>query len=111
MHHWETTDYGFRWKAIFAALYTNLKRVRFFEKKDTCSLTKEQFANGCALFVFDLAPTCCGLNLIDPVQSGKLEIDLVFAQATPEKFKAIIYSEYEDVFSINHLQRVTKSYA
>ena len=87
-----------------------LKSLGFFGKKDTCSISKEQFANGSTIFVFDIAPTLSTLNLIDPIQSGRIELDLVFAQATPEKFKAVIYSEYEDVFSINHLQRITKSY-
>ena len=87
-----------------------MRSLGFFGKKDGCSLSKEEFINGCSLFAIDLAPTSCGLNLIDPVQTGILTIDLHFSTPTPEKFKTIIYMEFESHFSINSSNRVIKLY-
>jgi hypothetical protein len=42
---------------------------------------------------------------------GNVEADIIFADPTPEKCKAICFSEYEDKFQLNSNQRVVKVYS
>jgi hypothetical protein len=99
-------------KNTFLQPYSQLlKSLNKFEDMNGSGLTKDVFAQGSSIFGFELAPTCTNLNLIDPVKVGNLEADLIFADPTPEKIKILVYSEYEDTFQLNSLQRVIKVYS
>ena len=99
-------------KNTFLQAYSQLlKSLNKFEDMHGCGLTKDVFSKGSSIFGYELSPTCTNLNLIDPVRVGNLEADLIFADTTPEKLKILIFSEYEDKFQLNSMQRVIKVYS
>ena len=57
-----------------------------------------------------LAATCNGLNYVDKIRQGNMEIEIVFDGDTNEKTKFIIINIYDSRISINSLMRIDKNY-
>ena len=73
-------------------------------------MTPEGYLNGTTVYGFHLAPTCNGLNYVDKIRQGNMEIEIVFDGDTNEKTKFIIINIYDSRISINSLMRIDKNY-
>jgi hypothetical protein len=103
-----TMDYG---GGYFSEAYHQfVKSLGFLDNLDPCSITPNNYLNGTTVYGFDLAPTCNGLNYVDQIRQGNMEIEIVFDGDTTEKTKFIIISIYDSRISINSLMRIDKNY-
>ena len=92
------------------AYHQSLKAFGFWNNMETCSLLPEDFFNGTMIYGFDLAPTANGLNYVDQIRQGNMEMEIVFDGDTDEKTKFIIVNIYDSKISINNLMRIEKNY-
>ena len=87
-----------------------LKSFGFWDSLEGSSTTPEDFLNGTTVYGFDLAPTCNGLNYVDQIRQGNMEMEIVFDRDTDEKTKFIVINVYDSKISINNLMRINKNY-
>ena len=103
-----TMDYA--GESFSEAYHQFLKSFGFWDKLEPCSTTPEAYSNGSTLYGFELGPTCNGLNYVDQIRQGNMEIEIVFDGDTSEKTKFIVINIYDSRISINSLMRIDKNY-
>ena len=103
-----TMDYG---RGNFSeAYYQFLESLGFWDGLEGCSTTPEAFSSGTTIYGFDLSTTCDGLNFVDQIRQGNMEIDVLFDGDTDQKTKFVVLNIYESQISINNMMRVEKNY-
>ena len=93
------------------AYYQFLKSFGFWNNLEDCSTTPEAFSSGTTIYGFDLSPTCNGLNYVDQIRQGNMEIDILFDRDTDQKTKFMVLNIYDSQISINSLLRIDKNYS
>lgn len=95
----------------FLSGYWNLQNsLGFVNKNDGCDITLNEFDNGYFLLVFDLTPTLCNGMYMDPLETGIVDIELKFGTALPETVTVVIYSQYENMISINNARKAVANF-
>ena len=95
----------------FLLAYWNLQNaLGYVNKNDGCAITKAEFDNGYFLLVFDLTPTLCNGMYMDPLETGIVDIELKFGTALPETVTVVIYSQYENMISINNARKAVSNF-
>jgi hypothetical protein len=74
------------------------------------SISYSDYANGYAIFAFDLTPDMCTGNHFNLVKSGNLRISLNFSSETTSNINCIIYMEHENILEINKSRQVVFDY-
>ena len=92
------------------AYHQFLKSFGFWDNLEACSTTPEAFSGGTSIYGFDLSTTCNGLNYVDQIQQGNMEIDVLFDGDTDQKTKFIVLNIYDSQISINSMMRIEKNY-
>jgi len=87
-----------------------LKSFGFWDNLEPCSLMPDDFLHGTTVYGFDLGPTCNGLNYVDQIRQGNMEMEIVFDGDTDQKTKFFILNIYDSQLSINSLLRINKNY-
>ncbi len=96
---------------VFAQAYWNTnKAFGYTFKDDGCDITRNEFDKGYVLLCFDLSATLCGGEYSDPVQTGNLDIEMIFSAALPETVNVILYMEFNNTIAINNARRVIKNF-
>ena len=65
------------------------------------ALSREDFANGYAIYAFDLSPDSCNGNHFNLVKSGNLRLQFIFDSALQAAINCVVYMEYENMIEIN----------
>ena len=79
-------------------------------RDDGYNISRNQFDGGYFLLAFDLTPTLCNGAYADPTQTGKVDIELKFAQELPETISVIVYCQYSNKIIINKGRKVTTDF-
>ena len=69
-------------------------------------ITRSDYANGYALFAFDLTPDVCNGDHFNLVKNGNLRISLVFDGHLGSNINCIVYMEYENIIEINKSRNI-----
>ena len=74
-------------------------------------ISRYQYKNGCALFVFDLTPQIdsseCGFELI---KHGNIRVEIHFAGATTRTLSCIVFAEHDNLLEIDNNRSVGFDY-
>lgn len=80
-----------------------------FANKGIC-INRNDFANGFAIFVFDLTPDQnCG-HCLSPPRTGTVRLELKFAAATTQTIDAVLHASYDAINYIDKYLNVTTTY-
>ena len=76
-------------------------------KDDGCFIDRGDYKSGYTLFAYDLTPTFCDGQYVDPEKSGDLGVELIFKEALAEAVTVCMYFEYNSMITINAARQVT----
>jgi ribonucleoside-diphosphate reductase beta chain len=75
-------------------------------------ITKEKFVNGSMILAFDLSPDCDDGGHWELIKQGTTSLHLTFDEAIPAGgVEAIVYSEYDNMLSIDRNRQPSFDYA
>ena len=95
----------------FLSAYWGLQNaLGYVYKNDSCSITKSEYDNGYFLLTFDLTATLCNGTYMDPVETGIVDIELKFGAALPETVTVVVYSQYENMITINNARKAVGNF-
>ena len=69
-------------------------------------ISRTDYKNGYALYAFDLSPSQCTDQFIDPAKRGKLTLELQFAKPIPKTLTLCVYLQFEASIIINEVREV-----
>ena len=73
-------------------------------RDEGCLVSREEYKGGYTFFAFDISPSQCGDDFVDPAQHGTLSLKLVFAEKTKEALTICVYLQFEnDKIVLNEL--------
>ena len=67
----------------------------------------DDFAKGFAMFAFDLSPSLCDGQYIDPPCNGDVSLALTFMKNIAEPLTLCVYLQYDSKIVINTAKEVT----
>ena len=75
-------------------------------------ISRNDFANGYALFVTDITPNMCGSSdHFNAVQCGNLTVDIRFTTAPPAAVSLVCYGEFKNTIRIDSEKNVIYDYS
>ena len=74
-------------------------------------VSREDYANGYALYAFDLTPDLAEEGHFNLVREGSLRVDIKFGTALPETINIISYAEFENVVEIDRNKNILFDYS
>lgn len=69
-------------------------------------VTREDFANGHALYAFDLSPDLCDGPHLNLQQQGNLRLEIKFSQGLESTVCVLIYAEFENIIEITKSRHI-----
>ena len=70
-------------------------------------INRDDYKEGYTLFAYNLTPTLCGGQYVDPEKSGDLAVELLFKAALTEAVTVCMYFEYNSMITINAARQET----
>ena len=64
-------------------------------------INRTEFANGYALYAFDLSPDLTDDQKFDQLRTGSVRLQLRFANSLPVPVTLIVYAEYQNMIEID----------
>lgn len=77
-----------------------------FHRDSGIYLTRDEFAKGHTLYVFDLSPDLCDGPHLNLQHQGNLRVEIKFSQALTSTISVFIYAEFENVIEITKSRHV-----
>ena len=75
-------------------------------------ISRDEFANGNAIFAFDLTADMCGSSPhFNTVQRGNLAVDIKFSVAPTTAVSLVCYGEFENLIQIDAERNVVYDYS
>lgn len=74
-------------------------------------IQRKDFANGYALYVFDLTADLSEGSHQDPIKHGSLRMECHFTKALPCTVNVVVYSEYENIIQIDRARNIITDFA
>lgn len=100
-------------KGLFIRAYHTLfSGTGIHYQDDGNNITPFDFANGVALYAFDLTPdlSASETNHWNPVRQGQLKLELGFSKVLPEAVVCVVYSEFQSLIQIDKNRNVIVDY-
>jgi hypothetical protein len=69
-------------------------------------ITRNDFANGYALYAFDLSPDLADEGHFNLAKQGGVRVNLMFGTALPYTVTVVAYVEFENVLKIIRIRKV-----
>ena len=70
-------------------------------------ITREEYAEGYTLYVFDLTPDMCNTSgYFNAIHRGSLSVDITFGEAANKPIAMVCYGDFENIISINSERNV-----
>ena len=69
-------------------------------------IDRQDFANGYALYAFDLSPALTDSESFSLARQGTVRVDLTFAEALPNTVTVVTYAEFENIIEIDRNRNV-----
>jgi hypothetical protein len=69
-------------------------------------IDRSDFANGYALYAFDLSPDLCEGDHFNLARQGTVRLDMKFAAALPHTVTVVAYAEFENLIEIDRNRNV-----
>ena len=92
--------------------YWGLQRALDKRFRDEGSqISRSDYKNGYALYAFDLSPSQCADQFVDPIKKGKLTLELQFAKPIPKTLTLCVYLQFEASFVINEAREVVTKFS
>jgi hypothetical protein len=73
-------------------------------------ISREEFANGYALYAFNIAPDLSINDNFNLIKQGVLKVNITFRTSTENSIKLITYCEYDNLIEINKSRNIVKDY-
>ena len=80
-------------------------------KDEDIDITREDYANGYALYCFNLTPDLGENDHYSLVKNGSVRLGMTFAEALPNTVNVIVYAEFQSVLEIDRNRNVSYDYA
>lgn len=71
---------------------------------------RSEYPNGYCLFAFDISPDLCSSEHFNLLKTGKLVLDLSFAENLKKAVSLIVYCEYDNCIEINKTRKILMDY-
>ena len=92
--------------------YWSLQRALDQRFRDEGSnIRRTDHKGGYALYAFDLSPSQCTDQFVDPVKKGKLTLELQFAKPIPKTLTLCVYLQFEAAIVINDVREVVTKFS
>ena len=77
-----------------------------FSRDSGIYLSREDFANGHALYAFDLTPDMCDGPHLNLQHQGNLRVEIKFATALQSTISVLVYAEFENIIEITKAHHI-----
>lgn len=77
-----------------------------FLNNDGIYVSRSEFANGYALFLFDLSPDLCDGEHFNLIRHSNLRIELKFKKSLEQTISLIVFAEFESLIEINKSRNI-----
>ena len=84
--------------SAFQTLYAGAHKI--FENQGN-GITREEYANGYTLFVFDLTPDLCLGDHVQPVKNGNVSIECRFGTPLETAINIVVLGEFQSLIEID----------
>ena len=75
-------------------------------------ISRKDYKGGYALYAFDISPSQCGDDFVDPTQTGHIDINITFSEKTKESLTLCVYMQFDnDKIVIDKFGHVTTYYS
>ena len=95
------------WIAAYSTLFSGTGKLQKDEGND---ITKADFAEGYAIYAFDLTPDLAESDHFNLARQGNVRLDLTFAEALANTVNVIAYAEFESIIEIDKNRNVIFDY-
>ena len=82
---------------------------KFYNNKST-NIDYLDYGNGYAIWGFDLSDDQCDDDYYREPESGNIKIEIKFSKVLPIGITAVVYADYNCMFSINSAREVSIDY-
>lgn len=82
-----------------------------FNQDKGIALTREEFAKGYTLYVFDLTPDMCDGSHMNLQHQGNLRLEIKFSTALEHTISVFVYAEFENIIEITKSRNVLCDFA
>ncbi len=89
---------GSNYISAFQTLYAGTHKM--FENQGN-GITREEYANGYTLFVFDLTPDLCLGDHAQPIKNGNVSIECQFGTALETAINIVVLGEFQSLIEID----------
>ncbi|XP_028416235.1 uncharacterized protein F54H12.2-like [Dendronephthya gigantea] len=89
---------GSNYISAFQTLYAGTHKM--FENQGN-SITREEYADGFTLFVFDLTPDLCLRDHAQPIRNGNVLIECQFGTALEAAINIVVLGEFQSLIEID----------
>jgi hypothetical protein len=69
-------------------------------------IDRQEYANGCALYAFDLSPDLTDSESFSLARQGTVRVDLTFGEALANTVTVVAYAEFENIIEIDRNRNV-----
>ena len=91
--------------------YWSLQRALDQRFRDEGSqISRTDYKSGYALYAFDLSPSQCTDQFVDPTKKGKLTLELQFAKPIPKTLTLCVYLQFEASVIIDEYREVVTKF-
>jgi len=80
-------------------------------KDEDLDITREDYARGYTLFVFDLTPDDGEDDHYSLIKTGSVRLGLTFAEALRETVQVVVYAEFQNVLEVDRNRNVFYDFA
>jgi hypothetical protein len=87
----------------FMSLFSGIDKANRDEGND---IDRFDFANGYALYAFDLTPDLSEDDHFNLARQGTVRVDMKFANALPNTITVVAYAEFENIIEIDRNRNV-----
>jgi hypothetical protein len=87
----------------YMSLFTGTNKINRDEGID---ITSDDYAEGYALYAFDLSPDLCENDTFNLIRQGSVRVSLKFSAALDRAVSVVAYAEFENVIEIDRARNV-----
>ena len=84
--------------SAFQTLYAGAHKI--FDNQGN-GITREEYANGYTLFVFDLTPDLCLGDHVQPIKNGNMSIECRFGTPLETAINIVVLGEFQSLIEID----------
>ena len=75
-------------------------------------ISRKDYKGGYALYAFDISPSQCGDDFVDPTQTGRIDVNITFSEVTKDSLTLCVYMQFDnDKIVIDKLGHVITHYS